>query len=930
MAKVATAAFLVVLALAALPALRFLDTPREVVTSTPSAFTGIEVPITLPEGADACADEILYDERSRVARFTATAAAPAPALIVTARGYEEGEYRSDYVAQVDVAGDWTGTRRLDVPLEPPPEAVFGTFCIHNSGPGSIDLAGNVNGRAYSRPTLRINGEPAADDLNLRFLDGTSRSYASRADEVMEHASTLRPFGAWWWWVLAVGLIAGAPAGVALAMRSALVADEAEQRAPLPAWPGERARRRFLRLPGWALVALGCALAVVWFTYWGVNTNVFQLDEDQYVYLSRWLQTDFPATLWNWDVYGRGLQRLEVWLLAIPSALFDAPWSLVGGRLLNTIAFVSTAIPVYLMARGLGLRSRWAALPAVVSVMVPWAVVTTSFLTENVAYPACLWAVWAIWRATASPSAWNDLLALILIVVAGAARTALLVLAPVLPAVVLATALRFRRLRPVLREHLLLWLAVAAAALPLVLGSLGIEAFQGISQRLAGGYSTEVQTPFGALLEKFGSYFSRSVVGTGFFTAVVALPWLALQLARPRDRRSFALAAAVVLTAGALLYSLHPAGPDERYIVYFAPLLLLPAAVAIARRELSPLGMGIAAVLLAALLARVAWTADNGDWAYFIWPAEAFYTRPVGLRLDRYLPGDLTAALTVVAIALGLAGVALAVALSRAKVAGRTGAVLIGIVVAGILVQTQFAFTKHVNGPGSKSAPGLKARAFVDRTVPEGASVGQFAEGRGELPEFHALWREVQFYNERIDLVYTFGPDMIPSVAGDYQVAGLTADERTGRIDTPLALPDYAVVPSQFGEVGLAGQPLQAAPTVPILLMRVAEPATLAWQSRNFEAPGVVPADGEGEVRLFGAGVPDEADCARFNLTAPPDAPATYRFRLDSRVLSEGALEPGEIREVPVPIPRLTGDGFIDLFVSGQSLQVLNLGLGEGC
>ena len=68
---------------------------------------------------------------------------------------------------------------------------------------------------------------------------------------------------------------------------------------------------------------------LWFFYWGINTHVFQNDEDQYVYLSRWLQTDFPASLWNFDVYGRGLQRLEVWLLAMPAALFDAPWSLIG-------------------------------------------------------------------------------------------------------------------------------------------------------------------------------------------------------------------------------------------------------------------------------------------------------------------------------------------------------------------------------------------------------------------------------------------------------------------------------------------------------------------------------------------------------------------------------------------------------------------------
>ena len=253
------------------------------------------------------------------------------------------------------------------------------------------------------------------------------------------------------------------------MRSALAADAAEGRlasAPIAEWPSENVRRRVAAIPGWVILAAVCAAAVVWFLYWGINTHVFQNDEDQYVYLSRWLSEDFPQSLWNFDLYGRGLQRLEVWLLAVPAALFDAPWSLIGGRLLNTIAFVSTAIPVYLLGRGLGLRPRWAALPAAVSVVVPWAVVTTAFLTENVAYPACMWAVWAIWRTAAAPSPWRDATALVLLLVAGLARTGLLLLAPVLPAALLVTGLRLgtggilARLRTVLRSHALVWGAVA--------------------------------------------------------------------------------------------------------------------------------------------------------------------------------------------------------------------------------------------------------------------------------------------------------------------------------------------------------------------------------------------------------------------------------------------------------------------------------------
>lgn len=151
------------------------------------------------------------------------------------------------------------------------------------------------------------------------------------------------------------------------------------------------------MPGWALVAAAIGLAVVWFCYWGFSTHVFQNDEDQYVYLSRWFKENLPGSLWDFDTYQRGLQRLEIWLLALPQWVADSPWSLVGGRALNTVAFVSTAIPVYLLARGQDLSPRWAALPAGLSVVVPWAVVTTSFLTENVAYPASMWVVWSIWQ-----------------------------------------------------------------------------------------------------------------------------------------------------------------------------------------------------------------------------------------------------------------------------------------------------------------------------------------------------------------------------------------------------------------------------------------------------------------------------------------------------------------------------------------------------
>jgi hypothetical protein len=939
MARAAVAVFVVVLlGVALLPVRAYLTEPREVIASTPSAYTGLTVPIELPAGSEACADEILFDTNARIARFGAAApdGGTAPPLDVVARGLPEGEYSSDHRSAARVDGGWSGTRRLDVPIDPPDEAVFGTFCVRNAGDRPVELVGSENGRAYSRPTVRVDGEAIPIDLQLRLMEPGRKSLISRADQVMAQAATLKPFGAGWWWLLTLGLVTLAPLGVLLALRAGLadVADVERPRAPLSAWPSERLRRRVEAIPGWAILAAVGTVAVAWFFYWAFNTHSFQNDEDQYVYLSRWLQNDFPASLWNFDMYARGLQRLEVWLLAIPSALFDAPWSLHGGRFLNTVAFVSTCVPVYLLGRGMGLRSQWAALPAAVSVLVPWAVVTTSFLTENVAYPACLWAVWGIWRAAVAPAPWRDLVALVLVVVAGASRSALLVLAPVLPLAVLLIGMRcgvggpLSRLRALLRDHVVLWIAVAAAAAPLLLGPLGVGAADDLTRRLAGGYPTQANIDAWTLLEKSGRYFSRVVVGTGILPAVVALPWLVAQLARSRDVRRFAFATVVVLSAAALLYSLAPAGPDERYIVYLAPLVLLPATLALANREISPVGLGIASVLLAALLIRVTWIPEQGPYGFFVWPVEMFYARAVGLRFSGMLPGDGTDALTLVGVGLGAAGVALAVLLRRTpeRLGGRAAALLVAGVVASVLVQTHYTFTKYANGAGAKSGPDMNARAFADRLVPDDATVGAFLEGVGQTPDSLWLWQEVQFYNERIETEFALGPNQNPIPPGDGLVDGVAFDDRTGAVTSRLPLTDYLVIPSQVGVVRLRGEIVYASSYIAFALQRVARPATLAWRTTGFDPLGVVPENGTGTIRFFGAGLSPGPQCATLTLAAPRDAEAGYSVRSGGRQAARGTLAPGERRVVRAPLPRLTERQYLDVAVRGDGLQVLTADL----
>jgi hypothetical protein len=929
MARRAVVALAAVLAIAVIPVVAYLAKPREVVSSTPSSFTGATVPLPLPAHGRVCADELLFDTDSEVARFGATAprTGPAPELEVVGRGNTTGPYRNAYSSRTTVSGGWTGTRTLNVRLRPPGNAVFGTLCIRNTSGRAMALVGQQQGRANSRPTITVNGSVTSIELPLRFLARGKQSLLARTPQVFAHASTLRPFGTWWWWVLSFAVIGLAPLGIAAAMRSALVAGDgvvAPDAAPrTDPFPSERVRARFEEIPGWALLAGAAAIAFAWLAYWGAHTHSFQADEDQYVYLSRWFPQHLPESIWNFDVYQRGLQRFEIWLLAIPALVLDSPWSLATARVLNALAFVSTAIPVYLLGRGMRLSPRWAALPAALSVVVPWAVVTTSFLAENLAFPASLWAIWAIWRTTAAPSARRDLLALVLLLVCGLCRTGMLLLAPALPVAVLLTDARFgegsvaARLRRSLATHAVMWAAVGLSALVLVVSALGIGPSGGVAARLAGGYGT----PFGfdvvTFTDKIAHFVSRVVLGTAFLPAAVALPWLATQLVRPGDRRRYAYAVTVTAVSAAILYSLGSAGFDERYIVYFGPLVFLTATLALANREISAVGLAIASVLLAVLLLRVPWSVDPNPYAFFVSPVETFFARGVAQRLDPYLPGGPGTVVTLVPIAAGLVGVGLAVVLRRApeRLAGAVGPGIVAVVALAVLVQTHYTLTKFVNGAGNGSGPGLRDRAWVDQLTPAEASLGVFGEGVGGTPGFFPIWQELQFYNQRVDTVYTLGSAVAPVPVGDKYVGGVSFDPRTGRVQSSRPLPDYLAIPLQIGTARVRGTLVKAQTYMPVGLIKVAKPATMSWSAQGIANDGTVPRKGA-TIRVYGTGLTAGRHCVTFDFLGATDRGSRWRIVDGRRSAGAGSLAPAQLAHSTYRIPDLVGRGSVDLDIRG--------------
>ena len=114
-----------------------------------------------------------------------------------------------------------------------------------------------------------------------------------------------------------------------------------------------------------------------------------------------------------------------------------PGSLDQAHALNAWIMSSACIPAFLLARRVTGRRLLAYALALLTVCLPWIVLSSFLLTEVVGYPAFLWAVLAIQAAIASPSRRNDVLALLGIGLAVFARTQFELLLIVLPVALLA-------------------------------------------------------------------------------------------------------------------------------------------------------------------------------------------------------------------------------------------------------------------------------------------------------------------------------------------------------------------------------------------------------------------------------------------------------------------------------------------------------------
>lgn len=463
---------------------------------------------------------------------------------------------------------------------------------------------------------------------------------------------------------------------------------------------------------------------------------------------------------------------------------------------NAVLISLSVFPIYGIARFVLPRDRSLGVAAL-SLLAPLMLYSGFEMSESLAYPLCLVAIWTMLRTVRRPSFASDALLLGAIVLASAARLQLVVLGPAALTAVLVMGLaqgRIPGVRKAVSEHVLLF-GVAVAA---IVGALARASMNGGNLPLAGRYSNVGTAHAGAwrVVELFFEHLAELDFAVGVIPFAAALlagfalvrfgfPNRALVFASVAVGCTFWLLIEVALDAAAFdATSSHPEGRTaftdlprihERYLIYLVPLFLVAlfSTLGLCRSTLPRLPYLLAAAVVAALLPTLIrfGTVINGTSAIDSFALQLFGTTKRGQTVP---VAHATGSILVVSVILAVVFV-----LAAFRNLPPKSAVLITAL--ALLGLSTLEVGKQVT-PVGRTELGLPAHHdWVDRRVGNGQSVSLVG---GDGVRIAAL-RETAFWNASVTRVYytcslAFGADF-----GETQVppAGIRAR--------------YAVVPVAF-------------------------------------------------------------------------------------------------------------------------------------
>ncbi|MGH3071001.1 MAG: hypothetical protein ACRDNB_01870 [Gaiellaceae bacterium] len=465
---------------------------------------------------------------------------------------------------------------------------------------------------------------------------------------------------------------------------------------------------------------------------------------------------------------------------------NVPASLEGAHRLNAFVIATAAIPVFLLARRIGLGLALAVATGALAVAVPWVVLSSFLLTEVVAYPAFCWALLALVHAIDRKTWVWDAVALLAIGLAVLARTQFVVLVAVL---IVAVAVEAALTMTPRRAAAELWrtrrpLVVLYGAL---LAVILVAVSSGNGSRLLGSYAVTAENVRLDLdlLELTFAHVAVVALGLALLPFLVGCAWLVDRMrpsAAPAER-----AFAVVGTVTIVLLALQVASftqrfgfglVKDRYLFYIAPIVLIGLAAAVADRTWPRWwALAVPASVVAVGFAFVPVTRYE----------KLNVDTPIAMLNDGLL--DLATSQTWgrVMLVLLTAVVLQALLLARAFLPWRPIGAAVGMLAALALpLETAYAFERLFRVDGTNGLPITLDQgvvfSWIDRNVgPTGrVTVFKYPVLGADWFAGQAYWWDVEFWNE--SAVRTAADMSLP----DAKHWSTMFDERTGAALDPPA------------------------------------------------------------------------------------------------------------------------------------------------
>jgi hypothetical protein len=559
-----------------------------------------------------------------------------------------------------------------------------------------------------------------------------------------------------------------------------------------------------------LVALAAASAVLrtFVTGWVHGPRVF-MDELGYERMAQ----SFAHT-GRFSLFGHGglaySPLYPIVLSPIYALTSSAQTAYEWAKVANSVLISLSVLPVYAIARFVLPRGRSLAVAAL-SLLAPLMLYSGFEMSESLAYPLCLVAMWAMLRAVRGPGVRSDAILLGAIALACAARLELVALLPAaLTAIVIVALVRPGRQESHLRsfsravsQHRLLFGSAAAVLVAVVVRT----AMNGGALPLAGRYAnvgSAGATPW-RVVELFFQHLAELdfAVGVIPFAAALLAGYALARSGFPRSRLVFASVAVattlwILLEVGFIAAAFDATSPHppsgsgvtdlprihERYLIYLVPLFLIAlfAALPLLRRRIPRRHHLAIAAVAATLPAAIPFgTVINNTNGIDSFALQVF---------ARELPAEVVpiqhATLVILVLSAFAAFIYLCAVVQPLPLlaVAMTAAAFVGLSAVALGRQT-----KHI-GP---AALGLPAHAnWVDRVV---GGHGEVALVGGAGVRRVAL-EETAFANLSITRVYRTCSVVFGS---DFGEQPLTVDGASGVLRAPYGTlrTRYAVVPAAF-------------------------------------------------------------------------------------------------------------------------------------